>query len=75
MRGAQGDLEAALQDYSEAIRLDPGLAEAFMNRSVARKSAGDMEGALQDLNEAVRINPTAEKMIHDLEEALSARKQ
>ena len=55
MRRAKGDLEGALQDHNEAIRLKPDLAEAFSNRGIVRSDKGDLEGALQDYNDAIRL--------------------
>src|ERR1039458_2707772 len=53
----KGDVEGALQDYSEPIRLKPYYADAFNNRGVARRQKGDVEGALQDYSEAIRLKP------------------
>jgi tetratricopeptide (TPR) repeat protein len=57
VRRVKGDIEGALQDCNEAIRLKPDDAVAFFNRSVARLAKGDTEGALQDCNEAIRLKP------------------
>ncbi len=58
MRGAtKGDLDGALKDYTEAIRLKPDLAEAYNNRGVARAAKGDPDGALKDCTEAIRLKP------------------
>ena len=56
-RGDKGDLDGALQDYNEAIRLKPDDAEAFNNRGELRLDQGDIAGALQDCNEAIRLAP------------------
>jgi tetratricopeptide (TPR) repeat protein len=56
-RHIKGDLDGALQDYNEAIRLKPDYALAFYDRAIARKAKGDLDGALEDYNEAVRLNP------------------
>ena len=53
----EGDLEGALQDFDEAIRLNPDLAMAFSNRSNIRGEQGDLEGAMRDCDEAIRIQP------------------
>jgi tetratricopeptide (TPR) repeat protein len=55
LRKINGDLEGALQDYNEAIRLDPNHAKAFYNRSLARREKGDVRGAQDDYNEAIRL--------------------
>lgn len=52
----KGDLEGALEDYNDAIRLDPNSAATFLSRGLARKEKGDLEGALRDFDQAVRID-------------------
>src|SRR5712671_45903 len=42
----QDDL--AIQDYDEAIKLDPNFAAAFSNRGVAYKNKDEYDRALQD---------------------------
>ena len=39
----QGDYENAIEEYDEAIRLDPQLAEAYNNRGAAYGSLGQYE--------------------------------
>ncbi len=43
--------------YSNAIRLEPRLAAAFINRGNVRQLKGDLEGAIADHNEALRLKP------------------
>ncbi|MGB0122985.1 MAG: toll/interleukin-1 receptor domain-containing protein, partial [Silvibacterium sp.] len=45
---AASDVDEKLQFYTEAIRLKPDYAVAFVNRGIARSSKGDVEGALED---------------------------
>ena len=47
----------AIQDYDEAIRLNPNYADAYYNRGLAYGAKGDQDRAIQDLNEAIRLNP------------------
>ena len=54
---AKGDLERAITDYNEAIRLDPKYADAYYNRAIAYKAKGDLDRAIADYNEAIRLNP------------------
>lgn len=54
---ADHDQEGKITDYTEAIRLNPGLVYAFVNRSLARHELGDNDGAIADCTEAIRLNP------------------
>ncbi len=57
MRKDNGDLDGALDDYNEAIRLKPDYAMAYNNRGITRKAKDDLDGALDDYNEAIRHKP------------------
>jgi tetratricopeptide (TPR) repeat protein len=56
-RKARGDMDGAIEDYTQAISLNPSLAEAFSNRGNARFKNGDLDGALKDYEEALRLRP------------------
>src|SRR5258708_14188921 len=51
------DIDRAIADYSEAIRLDPKYAMAFDGRGDAYRAKGDNDRASADYNEAIRLNP------------------
>jgi tetratricopeptide (TPR) repeat protein len=53
----QGDNEAAIENFTEALRFDPDLAVAFLNRGIAFKNKADYERALQDLEKAIELLP------------------
>ncbi|MGY8682072.1 tetratricopeptide repeat protein [Bradyrhizobium sp. UFLA05-153] len=61
IRGAEhankGDLDRAIADYNEAIRLDPSDGNAYENRGVARYKKGWPTAAILDYNEAIRLDP------------------
>ena len=52
--GAQKDAE---EDFDAAIALDPGLAEAYDRRAIARFQQGDFSGAIRDIEETLRHEP------------------
>lgn len=56
-RRDKGDLDAAIADFDEAIRLQPKLVEAWYHRGVAKGMKGDLDGAIADFSEAIRIDP------------------
>ena len=51
------ELDAALADLDEAIRLDPTLACAYNNRGDARFNKGDVKGAFADFDAAIKVDP------------------
>ncbi len=53
----QGDIEGAIVDYTEAIRLNPNDSNAYFNRGFARETRGDVDEAIADYTEAIRLNP------------------
>ncbi|MBZ0308389.1 MAG: tetratricopeptide repeat protein, partial [Anaerolineae bacterium] len=52
-----GDVEGAIEDYTEAIRLKSDYADAYINRGVAHRDKGDVEGAIADYDTAIRLRP------------------
>ncbi|WP_218082829.1 tetratricopeptide repeat protein [Anthocerotibacter panamensis] len=59
-RGAQkhrrGDYRGAIQDYTQALKLDDTLGDAYVARGSARDDAGDSAGALLDFDRALNLN-------------------
>ena len=53
----QGRRDEAMNDFDEAIRLDPGHAVAYADRGNIWRLRGDLARALTDLNIAVRLEP------------------
>lgn len=54
---AKGEIDRAIGDYDQAIRLRPDLADAYNNRGLAWRLKGDPARALQDFDAALRLNP------------------
>ncbi len=53
-----GRNEEAIQDYDEAIHLDPKLANVYNNRGVSKANLGHDEEAIQDYQSSLRIDPS-----------------
>jgi tetratricopeptide (TPR) repeat protein len=62
-RQATGDLDGAIADISEAIRLEPDSAELFDHRAVLWTEKKDLGKALADIDEAVRLRPDSTHML------------
>ncbi len=50
-----GETSRAIEDYDQALRIDPGHANAYQNRGVAYESLGQYERAVEDWEQAIRI--------------------
>jgi tetratricopeptide (TPR) repeat protein len=53
--------DLAIADYSEAIRLNPNDADAYLYRGLDRQRIGDQAGAEADIAAAKRLNPNIGK--------------
>jgi tetratricopeptide (TPR) repeat protein len=56
----KGEIDRAIQDYGQAIKLNAKLATAYNNRGVAHDKKGDYDGAIQDYEQAITLKPSAE---------------
>jgi tetratricopeptide (TPR) repeat protein len=55
--GRKGQLDRAIEDFDQAIRLNPNFAEAYVKRSIAHALKGQPDRAIEDLDQAIRLNP------------------
>jgi tetratricopeptide (TPR) repeat protein len=56
------NLSGALQDYNEVVRMEPNVADGYLNRGFVKERLKDLEGALQDFSKAITLddkNPKA----------------
>jgi tetratricopeptide (TPR) repeat protein len=51
------DYDGAINDTTEAIRLQPANADAYIGRGRTRDSKGDDDGAINDYTEGLRLQP------------------
>jgi tetratricopeptide (TPR) repeat protein len=54
---AKNDLDKALDDYNQAIALNPNNAGAYVDRALVLARKGDVENAMKDYAEAIKLNP------------------
>lgn len=52
-----GNSEQAVEDYSQAVKLVPGFAEAYYNRAFALFKLGRLDDALIDLDRVIALSP------------------
>jgi tetratricopeptide (TPR) repeat protein len=53
----KGEIDLALSDYNQALRLDPQYAIGYYNRGNVHKAKGASDRAIADYDQAIRINP------------------
>ena len=63
----------AMDVFTDAITLDPNLAEAYHQRAIARYHTGDTPGAIRDLEETLRHEPRNFAAFRTLSEIAAAR--
>ncbi|MDR2034156.1 MAG: tetratricopeptide repeat protein [Helicobacteraceae bacterium] len=53
----RGDLQEAIKQYTEAIKLDPKYTWAYNNRGLAYADLGDTSKAIADFTQAIKLDP------------------
>ena len=51
----KSELDAAIRDYDQAIKLDPEYADPFNGRGVAYDKKGELEHAVRDYDQAIKL--------------------
>lgn len=54
---SNGEIDRAIDDYSEAIRLKPDYYVAINNRGVALMSKGELDRAIEDFTRTIELKP------------------
>lgn len=66
------DWATARREFAEAVRLDPGYAEAHRFHGIVLRALGEPQAGLAALREAVRLDPDVPHMRNSLADALMA---
>ncbi|HEU4403485.1 MAG TPA: sulfatase-like hydrolase/transferase [Candidatus Polarisedimenticolia bacterium] len=66
----RGDVEAAIAQYGEILKTDPGNVTALTHRGNARLAAGDYAGAGSDFRAALVSRPASAELLANLGSAL-----
>lgn len=60
-RGAAEDAlenhDVAIEDYNNALELNPKFVQAYINRGHTKNSLGDTDGAIEDYSNAIQVDP------------------
>jgi tetratricopeptide (TPR) repeat protein len=70
---SKGELDSAIADYSEAIRVAPSRVAAYFNRGNAWIAKGDRDRAIGDYDAALRLDPKYVEAYDNRGDALLAR--
>lgn len=68
-----GDVDRAIADFDEAIRLNPNRAAVFRDRALAHRQNGELEAAIADYDQAIALDPGRAAPYHDRGLALAAK--
>jgi len=56
-RAERGDYQGAIQDFTQAIGVNPNFADAYVSRGEARVALEDYQAAVADFDLALRLEP------------------
>ncbi len=51
------DLSGAIEDFNQAIKINPDYVLAYISRGLAQSDLGDNQAAVEDYSKAIQINP------------------
>jgi len=68
-----GQDDEAVDSFSDAIVLQPEVAEAWHQRAIARYKSGDTTGAIHDLQETIQLEPRDFSAFRTLADIATAR--
>ena len=68
-----GDHRRAIDDFNEAIHLNPNRASLYRDRALAYRQNGEVELAIADFDEAIALDPKRAAPYHERGLALAAK--
>lgn len=57
MNAKRGNYQAAVEDCTRSLRVDPGYKNAYVNRAIAYTNQGEYQLAIKDAEALIRLNP------------------
>ena len=60
-----GEFNKAMDNYAQALKINPNIAGVYCNRGFAYANNGDLTRAIADYNKAIEINPNDEDAYND----------
>ncbi|MFK8056593.1 MAG: tetratricopeptide repeat protein [Saprospiraceae bacterium] len=57
VRSKLGNKKGAIEDFDQAISINPNYVEAYQNRGAEKDEIEDYEGAIEDYNRSIEVNP------------------
>jgi serine/threonine-protein kinase len=51
------DYQTAMNDYNQALQINPNRADIYFNRGLSRIALGEYQEAISDFNQALKLNP------------------
>ena len=69
----KGDLDGAIAEFREAVRLKPDSAEVHSNYGMTHQDKGDVNGAIVEYREAIRLKPDFALAHSNLGNSLASR--
>ncbi len=64
-RYKEGNYEKSLEDFNDAIRLNPHIAPAYNYRGSSRRLLGDYQGAIKDYHLALQVIPKNAAIVYN----------
>ena len=71
---AKDDFDHAIQDYDQAIKLNPNGGAAFNNRGLSYAHKRQYDRAIEDYDQAIRLNPNDTVALSDRADAMAKKK-